>query len=409
MQYSFIKELVTSTWAIDALTMQMYAPILGGVFAGLHFDREPTDADNIPYTYNIKAHVKQDDGDTSKFHQIYVQPLRGIMMKRSTESGITGTERIAEYLLDADQNPEITGHILLIDSGGGQTGAVPVLADAIQKLTKPIVAFVDGMMCSAAMHAGSYCNRIIASRNTDSIGCIGTVVELSGFPKFNKEPDGYTRVRIYADASSEKNEEYEAALTGDFKLIKERILNPANQRFIADIKANRPNVMDEHLKGRTFTAAEVTGTLIDSIGDFQSAVEAVIELSKSKKKNHNSKNMTKNKTKLTALLACLALTELAIEDGQTSLNEQQLEAIDSALLAGSKVEDELAAAKLNLQQANTDINECDRTIKTLNEKIAELEKSAGAASAAAVVDDEPSEINLYANVLNELKSTKKTI
>jgi protease-4 len=165
-QYSFIRDLVQSVWAVDAMTAQIYAPVLRGVFNGLHFEREYPDTKYLPYqvstiTYQPSAH----EGD----NMVFVQPMRGVLMKHSTESGVIGTRRMAENLLKADKNSTIIGHILLIESGGGQVAAVPELTDAIQKLTKPIVAFVDGTMCSAAMYIGSYCKKIIASRETDYI------------------------------------------------------------------------------------------------------------------------------------------------------------------------------------------------------------------------------------------------
>jgi protease-4 len=404
MQYSFIKELLTSTWLIDAVTLQQYAPVLRGILTlGLHFEKENPDENDLPYCVSL-ANGTRINIDKHSDRCVFVQPVKGLMMKHSTESGVIGTRRMAQNLLNADKNPDITGHILLIESGGGQADSVPELSDAIRKLTKPVVAFVDGCMCSAAMWVGSYCQKIIASRDTDTVGCIGAMITLQGFPKFNKEPDGYTYVRIYADDATEKNDEYEAALTGDFKLIRERVLNPMNEQFVNAIRTNRPNVKDEHLKGRTFKASEVAGTLIDSIGDFNSAVAAVVDLSKTKK--HNSKNMANNK-KLTALLAVLALSELAFEDGHTSLNEEQIEAIEAALAAGTKAANDLATANENLRMANSVIAQYDETIETLNERIADFEKKPGAESAEAIDGiNAGSEGNVYTGVRNELKGKK---
>jgi protease-4 len=401
MQFSFLKELITSSWQIDAITAQTYAPVLRGVLNGLHFEREDPDSKYQPY--QVAATTKQLNSSTTK--QIYVQPLRGPMLKDDSPSGIIGTRTMAGNLLRADKNINIIGHILLIDSGGGQTLSTPPLSDAIEKLTKPIVAWVDGCMCSAAMHVGSYCKKIIASRDIDSIGCIGTMIELEGFPKFNKEPNGFTYARIYADQATEKNDDYETALTGDFKLIKERLLNPHNENFIAHIRANRPNVKDEHLKGRTFRASEVIGTLIDSIGAFETAVQTVLDLSKSVTQQLN--NSTTMNKKLTAMVALLAVTELVIEDGQTSLNEQQLEAINNALVAGNTATAELATANAALQTANATIATRDVTIAEQAKKITDLEAAAGAPSATAVKSTDGDETaepeNTYQNVKNILK------
>jgi protease-4 len=415
MQFSFLKELVTSPWQIDAITAQIYAPVFRGVLQGLLFEREEPDSKYLPYQVAAKqqSSAAENQQPNEAQQQINVQPLRGVMLKYNSPSGIIGTRTIAANLLKADKNTDVIGHILLIDSGGGQISAVPELSDAIKQLTKPIVAWVDGCMCSAAMYAGSYCKKIIASRDADSVGCIGTMIELSGFPKFNKEPDGFTYVRIYADQSTEKNDEYEAALTGDFKLVKERILNPHNEQFIATIRANRPDVKDEHLKGRTFKASEVVGTLIDSIGAFDTAVQAVLELNNSTVKQLNKStikqlNKSTMKQKLTALLTLLAVTELVVEEGQTSLNEQQLEAIEKALATANTAAGELATATAALQTANATIATRDATIAEQAKKISELEAAAGAPTATVVKPTdgggEPAEPeNAYQTVRNILK------
>ena len=377
MQFSFIRDLVNSVWMVDALTLEIYAPVLRGIFNGLQFEREQSDDKYKPYNIAVKENSSNPQSDKS----IFVQPVRGMMMKHDTMSGLAGARTMAQNLLNADNNQNIIGHILVIESGGGQADAVPELADAIGKLTKPIVAWVDGYMCSAAMYVGSYCKKIIASRETDMVGCIGTMIQLGGFPKFNKDADGFTSVRIYADGSDEKNDDYETALTGDFKLIKERILNPHNERFKTNMQANRPGVKDEHLKGRTFPAGEVVGILVDEIGNFDTAVQAVMSLSKKTSKVNNMSNK-----KLTNLTTTLGITELVVNEGHASLNEQQLESVENALATGAQSAADLATANANLQTANATIAERDATITAQAARIAELEKSPGASQATVVVD-----------------------
>ena len=289
--------------------------------------------------------------------------LEGTMLRDDGPCGMKGTRTIASELLKADSDPNIIGHILRIDSGGGAANSVPDLADAIRSCTKPVVAFVDGYMCSAAMYAGSYCSHIIANREEDRIGCIGTMVQLADWPKQARESDGYMHLRVYADGAEEKNDEYEAALEGDFKLIKERMLNPTNERFKADIKANRPSVREDQLKGRTYPARETVGTLIDSIGSFDTAVEKVIQLS-----NITIQKMEGFK-KLQSIESCSDLQEV---EGTVTLNREQLEAIEEALPDA----DAKTVSQEELDQANA-------TIRTLRDENATL-RSQNEASTAKV-------------------------
>lgn len=257
--------------------------------------------------------------------KVHLSYLQGTMFRDGTVCGIPGTRVIANNLLDADSQKEIIGHILIINSGGGAANSVPDLAEAIQACQKPVVAYVDGYMCSAAMYVGSYCDHIIAHREEDQVGCIGTMIQLADYPKQVRDSDGMMHIRVYADGADEKNSEYEAALEGNFELIKERVLNPANERFKADIRANRPNVNENQLRGRTYNAKDVTGSLIDAIGNFDSAVAKVLELS-----NLKITKMDGNQN-LQSLPGC---QNLEIVDGSVSLTEEQVVEVDKAIGEG---------------------------------------------------------------------------
>ena len=312
---SFFNDIFREPWMIEPQTAAAQKHLLQGMLMGLEF--EDGDDDEMPDS------VKHENTNIiPRGKKVHLEYLQGTMFRDGTVCGIPGTRVIASNLLEADSQKDIIGHILIIDSGGGAANSVPDLAEAIQACTKPVVAYVDGYMCSAAMYVGSYCRHIIAHREEDQIGCIGTMIQLEDWPKQVKDNNGVVHVRVYADGAVEKNGEYEAALEGNFELIKERVLNPHNERFKADIRTNRPDVKEEQLRGRTYNAKEVVGTLIDSVGDFEAAVQKVIELS-----NLNIKAMDGHKN-LQSLDTC---HDLQMVDGVVSLNEDQLREIDEAI------------------------------------------------------------------------------
>ena len=312
---SLFNDIFREPWMIDPQTAVGLKHVLQGLLMGMEIDDD--EGDDQPATVN---HDKNNIIPRGK--KVHLAYLQGTMFRDGTVCGIPGTRVIANNLLDADSQKEIIGHILIINSGGGAANSVPDLAEAIQACTKPVIAYVDGYMCSAAMYVGSYCDYIIAHREEDQIGCIGTMIQLADFPKQVRDSDGMMHIRVYADGADEKNSEYEAALEGNFELIKERVLNPANERFKADIKTNRPNVREDQLRGRTYPAKDVTGTLIDAIGNFDTVVAKVLELS-----NLNISQM-KGHENLQSLDTC---HDLQMEDGYVSLNGEQLAEIDNAI------------------------------------------------------------------------------
>lgn len=315
---SLFNDIFREPWMIEPQTAAAQKQVLHGLLMGLDFTEED---EMVQATIDHKQNASVPRG-----RGINVVNLEGTMLRDDGPCGMVGTRTLAALIREADAKDNVIGHILYIDSGGGATNSVPDLAEAIQACQKPVVAFVDGYMCSAAMYVGSYCNHIIAKREDNKVGCIGTMIQLADYPKQARDSqNGYMHLRVYADGAEEKNDEYEKALEGDFSLIKERILNPHNERFKADIRKNRPSVREDQLKGRTYEAKEAVGTLIDAIGSFDSAVAKVMELS-----TLNIKPMDDLKN-IQTLPTCQDLQSV---DGCVTLTKEQMEEIDAAVGVG---------------------------------------------------------------------------
>lgn len=377
MQYSFVKSLLESSWLIHPGAASAYFPLLKGALSGLSFEKETEPENSIPFLVSVSTNrvIPFSDPDDLSFSRegdqfVFVLNLRGAILKHDAMCGPRGTRTLASRLSRMDKEANVIGHIIVTESGGGMGAAVPEMADAIQALTKPAIAWIDGMSASAAYYINSYCSHIMASRGTDQVGCIGTLIQLQGYPKYAKLDDGSVVARIYADSATEKNDEYEAALEGNFTLIKERILNPHNEQFRNDVMTNRSGVLDEHLKGRTFNASDVVGTLIDSIGSFNDAVDLVISLAKpstsaiSNSKNHNSKQMNE----LTNLNNIQSISGFEVVDGHASFNEEQLTDINQELANGAQA----TARVAELEQQN---NTLSGTVTQRETRITELENA----------------------------------
>lgn len=107
-------------------------------------------------------------------------PIYGIIAKRaSLVNGIsqprgTSVEEIKKDVESAMTDDKVTSIAFDIDSPGGSVDGVPELADYILSVRnkKPMVAYVDGMMASAAYWLGSCADRIYATRSSE-VGSIG--------------------------------------------------------------------------------------------------------------------------------------------------------------------------------------------------------------------------------------------
>ncbi len=395
MQYSLVREIFGKPWQISALGIQQNQPALMSILHGAEFTVEEEPQENLPYllsasTFEPRAWMDDDEEDQPEEEQqkekvINVLPVRGVLTKHDMTCGPRGARTLGNRLRRADTDESVIGHILIIEGPGGSAMAVPELSDAISECKKPVVVWVDGLMASAHMYVASYADNIIASRENDLVGCIGTLIVYNG--RISQSEEDLFKIRevtIYADEAYEKNEEYETAINKfDFKLTKEHILNPHNKQFTDDIKKNLPGVEDKHLHGRTFPAKDVVGALVHSIGSFDTAIEKVLELAKFKKEQNqnNAQNSVKtgaaannNSPKKTEMKqykhvnAALGVDQLEAVDGVVSLNDEQLQAIDSKL-----GEDPDAEIKGQLEAANSTIGKHETTIQTQKEKIEELE------------------------------------
>lgn len=352
MRLSLFRDIFCQPWMIEPQTASANREVLVGILTGLEFTQEePVEAARITHKEHRGVPVGR---------EIDVVDLAGTMFRDDAGCGLVGTRTLARQLLEADAKEGVIGHILRIDSGGGASNSVPDLADAIRACDKPVVALVDGYMCSAAMYAGSYCDYIFANRPDDRVGCIGTLVQIEDYPKQAKDDHGMVHLRVYADGAEEKNSEYEAALEGDFKLIKERILNPLNRQFKADVKVNRPNTREDQLTGRTYFARETVGSLIDAIGGLDQAVAKVIELSNIKIQNIDMEGYQN----IQRLSTC---SDLQMVDDTVTLNREQLDEVEEALASVA----ELDTVRTELADANAKIEEGKARETSLQGTVAE--------------------------------------
>lgn len=110
---------------------------------------------------------------------VAVIPIQGVMVKADSPwnrfCGMTSTQQIRQDVQVALEDPQVHSILLHIDSPGGMVDGTQELADAIfaARAQKPVVAFADGCMCSAACWAGCAAEKVFISSDTAATGSIG--------------------------------------------------------------------------------------------------------------------------------------------------------------------------------------------------------------------------------------------
>ncbi len=188
------------------------------------------------------------------------------------DTDIVASEEINYLIKQANDDPEIKGIMIEVDSSGGLPVAGAEIASALKNSVKPTVAVIRQSGLSAAYWAISSAGRIFASKNSD-VGSIGvTTSYLDNVAKNKKEGNDYVQLSAgkYKDAGDP-----DKPLTEEEKQLFIRDLNIIHQNFIADVSANRdiPAADVRKMADGSSVLGEQAKTLglIDEIGGLREA------------------------------------------------------------------------------------------------------------------------------------------
>lgn len=227
---------------------------------------------------------------------VVVVNLKNPIYKYDQECGPHGTKTKARVMEQYRNDPNCAGIVLDIDSGGGQCSGTPEFHDYILSYPKPVVAYTDGMMCSAAYYIASAADHIVANKRADAIGSIGVMISFIDVTGIYEKKGGKL-INEYATKSTEKNKAFEELLKGNPELYIKTELDPLAEEFIADVKSARSGIPEEVFSGGTWNASDALNKkMIDVIGTVQTAIDKVFELSDENNSNNSNTNSKKKKS-----------------------------------------------------------------------------------------------------------------
>ncbi len=217
---------------------------------------------------------------------IKVLKYNGTVMKKTTGlealSGGISTQQVQKDLEAAINDPKVTGIVLSLDSPGGTVDGTKELADYIMSVRgkKPIVAYADGLMASAAYWIGCCADAIVAYDTTQvgSIGVIMTHFDYSG----QAEKEGIKPTVMRAGKYKALGNRYEP-LSKEAKELFQEDLDYYYSMFVdhvAEARGVDTNVvLGVMAEGRVFIGhkAKEAG-LIDHIGGIEKAIQLTLEL-----------------------------------------------------------------------------------------------------------------------------------
>jgi signal peptide peptidase SppA len=315
---------------------------------------------------------------------IKILSYSGAMMKNlsglAALSGGISTRQIQKDIQAALNDTNVAGIVLALDSPGGTVDGTKELADYLMSVRgqKPIVAYADGLMASAAYWIGSCADAIVAY-DTTQVGSIGVIMTHFDYSKA-AEKEGIKPTVLYAGKYKARGNRYEP-LSKDAKDSFQADLDYYYTMFVdhvADARGVTPEeVIVRMAEGRVFIGhkAKEAG-LVDEIGGIEDAIKLTLEL--------GGKNVEKKvqealvKGDLPVVLSALA--------SRDDLTPEVKESITAALTPVEKVEiekthydnlvSEVASLKAKLEETEAHLEEAQSTIETLQVKHAQAEKEA---------------------------------
>ena len=269
-----ITDVLNSPWAI----MPEKLRAISEVYAA-HLRREKVDIDAIEARIGrplVNAEQGYDVVDG-----VAVIPIAGVIGKKmnmmSAISGGASTELITRDINAAIADPDVNSILLRIESPGGTVDGTEGLANLVRVASgsKPIMAFADGLMASAAYWIGSAAIEIVASGATTMVGSIGVVTSHTDVSKANADA-GYTVTDISA-GKYKRIASQNAPLSEEGRATIQDQVDQIYSIFVNTVASNRGVSVDVVLAdmadGRVFLADQAqTRGLIDHIATFEETI-----------------------------------------------------------------------------------------------------------------------------------------
>lgn len=198
-----ILDVLNSPWAIVPEKLHEITEVYSRHLRGEKIDIKAVRAD---MDAAIRLHIG-DDKPAKPYEVIdgvAVLPFDGVVAKKmnlfSMISGGLSTQLFARDFNAALADDDVGALVLTIDSPGGTVDGTQELARVIMSARdgdKPVVAWVDGMMASAAYWIGSAADAVYLGADTDWVGAIGVVTQHVDYSRL-EDRVGIKTTEIYA-------------------------------------------------------------------------------------------------------------------------------------------------------------------------------------------------------------------
>lgn len=390
MNIKILLQAVNTPWMLmpsyaESLSLMVHKVFSGEIKSLADDDDDEAKPKAFSWLINSEGQIIGSIEDSEK-EGIALIELQGAVMKYDY-CGSVGTKSIAEKIIQANANPGISSIILRIDSPGGSVSGTQELADVILESKKPVVAYADGMMCSAAMWIGASANYRIASSKTAVIGSIGTMCSWADWKAYY-EKIGVKVHEVYATDSTEKNIQFREANGNNAKkennyepLIK-TWLDPLNGVFTSAIKNALPNADPSVLNGAHYVAEEAMQKgLINSIGNFKTAINKALELGGGTSTKSQTQPPKNTIMKWNNFLKMIGIATVVTEAKQITLEDAHVDSMEAVITERDSLQAQVTQLTTERDQAKQKATDLQTQVNNLTQENATLKAADGASGA----------------------------
>lgn len=394
--FNLISAIRRGVWLIDNSWVDQNITLIERVLAGGSFSANTT-ATNVGLNFTSEAnavtyHPIMGWKDVPK-GSVAVHYIIGPILQYGVCG--PGTADYQAMFISADRNPNIIGHVFVMNTPGGQADGITEFVSTLQKSAKPKVGYIDGgMLASGGMWIASTFDAIYASSDLVDVGSIGAYQTLVD-DQVAMEREGYRIIKIKARQSVDKGKIYEDAIAGDETALKklEDEVSYLAGHFITAVKTGRGDRLtsDEWNTGKMYSTKEALKIgLIDGISSLEYIVNSIPNYTSSKNTKSNMKF-----NNVSALAGQDQVTQEALDLANADLTGAGITHVtlveQSVLDEAARVTSELATAQEQLAAVNSSLATHVAAVAEKDAKIAALEgvianRAAVATTTAAVAN-----------------------
>jgi len=205
------------------------------------------------------------------------EPSVGVLV---LEEEIFGSIWVTEALSHFQNDDNIRGVVLRINSPGGAVAPCQEIYRAVKALKKPVVASMGSVAASGGLYVAAGGDLIMANPGTvtGSIGVILQTVEISEV----MDKVGVKSRTIKSGPYKDMGSPFREMLDAEKNLLQDMV-GEVYEQFLEDLAAGRPKLKPEEVRrladGRIFSGAEAKRLgLVDELGGFEEAARRAAAL-----------------------------------------------------------------------------------------------------------------------------------